>query len=361
MYDILLLTPGPTPLPLTVRAALERPILHHRTDEFGIVFRELLAGLQDVYRTKNKVLVMTCSGTGAMESSVVNLLSPGDRALVHSTGAFGDRFAEILRAHGLEPVVLSEEWGHAADPERLRKALRSEKGLKACFFQHTDTSTGIVNDLKALSAAVREGSDALVVVDAVSGLAAEELETDAWGLDAVLSASQKGLMCPPGLAYAALSPRALKACAAAKLPRFYFDWRTMLKSIDKAETPYTPCVPVIVAQVEALRLIREEGLENVWKRTAELAAYARKELSGMGLRLFARDASDILTAAWLPEGTDGRALLRAMRTEDRICFGGGQEKLAGKIVRVAHMGAITRADLDRGLAVLRRRLAKAHA
>jgi aspartate aminotransferase-like enzyme len=339
-----------------VREALGRPILHHRTDEFGRIFRETLAGLAEVYRTKNTVLIMTGSGTCAMESAVANLLSPGDRTLVHSTGVFGERFAQILKAYGLSPAVIAEEWGHGADAERLRKALRSEKDLKAVFFQHTDTSTGIVNDLQKLAAVVREEApSALIVVDAVSGLAAEELETDAWGLDVVLSASQKGLLCPPGLAYAAVSERAWKAAESGRLPRFYLDWRTMRRSLEKSETPFTPAISIVVAQAEALRLIREDGLELVWKRTAELAEFTRKELVRMGLKLFASDPADILTAAWLPAGVDN-TLLKKMREEDGVCFAGGQEKLAGRVIRVAHMGAIRREDLEAGLKVLARRL-----
>ncbi|MEK9145968.1 MAG: aminotransferase class V-fold PLP-dependent enzyme, partial [Elusimicrobiota bacterium] len=216
----IMLTPGPTPLPPSVYEKMAEPILHHRTQEFGRLFSEVLAALKSVFRTKNSVLMLTCSGTGSMESAVANLLSPGDSSLVHSTGVFGDRFLHIHKAYGLDPAFLSEEWGRAADGEKLRAALRSRHGVKAVFLQHTDTSTGVVNDLRALAAIVHEESGALVVVDSISGLGAEELETDAWGLDVVLSASQKGLMAPPGLAYMAVSERAWKACEAATLPRF---------------------------------------------------------------------------------------------------------------------------------------------
>jgi aspartate aminotransferase-like enzyme len=356
-----LLTPGPTPIPPSVLKAAARPILHHRTSEFGVIFDRVLKNLQAVFLTKNPVLLMTCSGTGTMESAVVNLLSPGDKALVHSTGSFGDRFAAILRAYGLQPEVVAEEWGSAADPDKLRKALRSGKGWKAVTLQHTDTSTGVVNDLKTLSAVIRQESDALVVVDAVSGLGAEELETDSWGLDVTLSASQKGLMTPPGLGFAAVSERAWKAVEAAALPRFYYDWSRMRRSLAASETPFTPAVSLIVAQDEALRLILEEGLENVWKRTAELAAFTRAELGKLGLQLFAKDPSDILSAAWFPAGVDGKALLKAMREEDGICIAGGQEKLAGKVLRLAHMGYIRKPDVEAGLKALARRLGKVHA
>ncbi|MEK7746805.1 MAG: alanine--glyoxylate aminotransferase family protein [Elusimicrobiota bacterium] len=352
----IMLTPGPTPLPPSVYEKMAEPILHHRTQEFGRLFSGVLSALKSVFRTKNSVLMVTCSGTGSMESAVANLLSPGDLSLVHSTGAFGDRFLHIHKAYGLDPAFLSEEWGRAADGDKLRAALRSRTGVKAVFLQHTDTSTGVVNDLRALAAIIREESDALVVVDSISGLGAEELETDAWGLDIVLSASQKGLMAPPGLAYMAVSERAWKACEAAKLPRFYFDWRAMRKSLPNLETPFTPAVGLVAAQAEALRLILAEGMEGVWRRTAELAAFTRAEVQKLGLRLFARDAADILTAAWLPEGMDGKKLLKEILEEDRISIAGGQEKLAGRIVRIAHMGHIRKPDVEAGLRALARRL-----
>lgn len=352
----ILLTPGPTPLPPSVSAAMAKPILHHRTSEFGKLFTYVLQEMQYVYRTKNTVLMMTCSGTGTMESAVANLLSPGDAALAHTTGAFGDRFVAILRAYGVSPAVVAEEWGRAASPDRLRDALKKTPGVKAVFLQHTDTSTGVVNDLKALSAVVRENSEAVVVVDSVSGLAAEELETDAWDLDVVLTGSQKGLMNAPGLGFAAVSARAWKLVEAAKSPRFYFDWRTMKASIPNRETPYTPGVTLVAGQAEALRLIRADGIENVWKRTAELAAYTRAEVAKLGLRLYAENPADILTAAWLPAGVDGNALLKGLLEEQRISIANGQDKLKGKIIRIAHMGYISKEDLTAGLTALARRL-----
>lgn len=352
-----LLTPGPTPLPPSVRQAMARPILHHRTKEFGAIFDETIQGLQAVYRTQNTVLMMTASGTGAMESAAANLLSPGEEALVHATGAFGERFAAILRAYGLSPRVIAEPWGEAADAGKLRAALKEAPAVKAVFFQHTDTSTGVLNDIKALAAVARQTApEALIVVDAVSSLAAEPLETDAWGLDVVLTASQKGLMAPPGLAFAAVGSRAWKAVEEARLPRFYFDWRAMRKSLKDSETPFTPAVTLVAAQAEALRLIREEGLENVWARTAALAAYTRAWAAKRGLSLFAKNPANILTALNLPTGVDGNALIADILKQEGISIAGGQLHLKGKIIRIAHMGFITREDLDRGFAALEKRL-----
>lgn len=361
MQEPVLLTPGPTPLPPSVRAKLAEPVLHHRTREFATVFTQVLDGMRYVFRTKNAVLMMTSSGTGAMESAVANLLSPGDKALVHSTGAFGNRFAKILRAYGIEPMVIFEEWGCAAQPKRLRAVLKAEPGFKAVFFQHTDTSTGVLNNVESLAEVVRESSRALIVVDAVSSAAAERLETDAWGIDVVVTGSQKGLMNAPGLAFAGVSERAWAVAAAARLPRFYFDWRTMRESLPQNETPYTPAVSLVVGQAEALRLIREEGIENVCKRTAALASYTRDAVARLGLRLFPKDPANILTAAWLPDGVDGNLLLGRLLEEDRISIANGQEKLKGKLIRIAHMGHISRQDLDAGLSALARSLRSAHA
>lgn len=351
-----LLTPGPTPLPPSVYKKLAEPILHHRTAEFGDIFADTIAGMQYVYRTKNEVLLLSSSGSAAMESAVVNLLSPGDKALIHTTGAFGERFVSIARAYGLDPIVIEEEWGHAADPDKLRGALKKNSGIRAVFHQHTDTSTGVVNDLPVLSKIVQENSDALTVIDAISGLGAEELETDDWNLDVVVTGSQKGLMCPPGLAFMAVSEKAWKAVEAAKLPRFYFDWTTMRKALSKKQTPYTPAVTLITAQQEALRLIREEGIENVWKRTAELAEWTRSEVKGLGLELFPKDPADILTAFKFPEGVDGTKILNEILAEEGISIANGQKKLMGKIARIAHMGYIQKADVQKGLKSLARRL-----
>jgi aspartate aminotransferase-like enzyme len=358
----IMLTPGPTPLPPQVLEAMSRPLIHHRTEEFGRMFAAVIEDMKWVYRTKQTVLMMTCSGTGAMESAVTNLLSPADAALICTTGAFGDRFVAIAKAFGLSPVVLPFEWGRAVEPEALRRALRANKGLKAVFFQHTDTSTGVVNDLKTLAAIVREESGALIVVDSVSGLACEPLETDAWGLDVVVTGSQKGLMNAPGLGFAAIGERAWRAVESAKLPRFNFDYRLMKKSLADRETPWTPAISVVAGQAAALKLLRAEGMENVWKRHDALAAHARQALSArLGLPFYAKSPANILTGIVLPEGVDGSKLLADILREEGISIAGGQLHLKGKIARVAHMGYISKSDVDAGVEALARRLAKVKA
>lgn len=356
--DYILLTPGPTPLPPSVYKVLQEPILHHRTKEFEAQFHEMIENMKYVFRTKNDVLMVSSSGTGAMESSIANLLSPGDPCLVHVTGAFGRRFVKLAKAYGLDPVVIEEEWGHAADPQKLEDALKKNSAVKAVFHQHTDTSTGVVNDNKTLAAIIHKHTGAVSVVDAISGLGAEELEVDDWQLDAVVTGSQKGLMGPPGLAFMTVSERGWKAAERAKLPRFYFDWRTMRDKVRGDQTPFTPAVMLVTAQREALRLIREEGIENVWKRTAELARYTREKMQGMGLELFAKDPADILTAVKMPEGVDGQKLIREILTQEKISIAGGQLHLKGKIIRLAHMGYIRKPDVDAGLKALSKRLSK---
>ncbi|MDE2312934.1 MAG: alanine--glyoxylate aminotransferase family protein [Elusimicrobia bacterium] len=357
----IMLTPGPTPLPPEVLAALSRPILHHRTEAFGEIFQFVLDAMRRVYMTKNRVLMASASGTGAMESAVVNLLSPGDEALVYSTGAFGDRFAAILKAHGLSPAVISEEWGHAAKADKLAAALKQHQKTKAVFLQQTDTSTGVLNDIKALAAAVRASSDAIVVVDAVSSLAAEEFHMDDWGVDVALTASQKGLMNAPGLAFAAISERAWTLVQSARLPKFYFDWKTYDKSLKARETPYTPAVAMVAAQAEALKLIEKISLKGMWKRTAVLADYTRAWARKNGLELFATDPAHILTGVRLPDGVDGSSMLAEILREEGISIADGQLNLKGKIIRIAHMGYISKADLDAGFAALEKRLAKVQA
>ncbi len=340
-----------------MRRALSREILHHRGREFKALFDELRASLQRLFRASGEILLMTGSGTAAMESSVVNLLSAGDEALVCSTGLFGERFAEILAAYGARPILLRRPLGESADSGEIVRSLREHPGVKAVFLQHSETSTGVLNDVAELSRAVRENSDALVVVDAISSLGVERLEMDAWGLDAVVSASQKGLMNAPGLSFAALSNRALKRLDEARLPRFYLDWRTMRHDAPLGQTPYTPAVPLFAGQLEALRLIEREGLENVWARAVKLSQFALERARALGFSPYARHPTHGLSALLPPEGEDAGRLVEALR-EDGIWIAHGQKQLKGKILRVAHMGYIRKAAVARAFAAIEARLAR---
>jgi len=357
MTKNIMLTPGPTPLPPSVLEAMSRPLIHHRTAEFGRMFVSVIEDMQFVYRTKNAVLMMTTSGTGAMESAVINLLSPGDLTIVCTTGAFGDRFVNIHKAFGLKPVILPFDWGTAVDGEVLRKALKENAGVKAVFLQHTDTSTGVVNDIKALSQIIHAESDALVVIDSVSGLACEPLETDAWGLDVVVTGSQKGLMNAPGLGFAAVSEKAWKAVETAKLPKFNFDYKLIRKSLADKETPWTPAISIVAGQAAALKMLRAEGMEACWKRHDDLAAHARKLLSEkLGLPFYSKNPANILTGVVLPAGVDGTKLLSDILKEEGISIAGGQLHLKGKIFRLAHMGYISKSDIEAGVDALAKRL-----
>src|SRR5215208_3993475 len=260
-----LLTPGPTPVPPEVLAALAEPVIHHRARDYRDVYERCLARLRDVYRTDNDVLMFTTSGTGAFESAVANLTSPGDRQLVLSAGNFGERWAGIVRAFGADLVHVRLEWGETPEPEDLRTALAEAGDVKVVYLTHSETSTGVVCDVQALAALAKDAG-ALVVVDAVSSLGAVPLEPDAWGIDVLVSGSQKALMCPPGLAFCAVSPAALEAAASAISPRFVFDWERTRKGQAKVDAPFTPAVSIVKALDVALGLLLEEGLEAAFDR-----------------------------------------------------------------------------------------------
>ena len=346
-----LLTPGPTPIPPEVSAQEGLPVLHHRTGEFGIIFQEVIENLRYVFQTKNDVFVTASSGTGAMESAVCNLLSPGDTALVASTGVFGDRFAKILEVYGVKSIVLREPDGHVTVPSKIEEALKKNPYAKAVFATHTETSTGVVNDIGAIGKIVAK-VPAVLVVDSVSGLGGQELRTDEWKIDVVCTGSQKGLMTAPGLGMISVSAKAWALVEAAQSPRFYFDWRKMRKSIAERQTPFTPPVTVIVAQAEALRQIRREGLENVLARHAWMAHAVREAARALGLKMFAQVPCNVLTAIAVPNGIDGKAIVKRLREDYGVSIAGGQGELVGKIIRLAHMGYMERFDVIIGISAL---------
>ncbi|MFH1367652.1 MAG: alanine--glyoxylate aminotransferase family protein [Elusimicrobiota bacterium] len=346
-----LLTPGPTPIPPEVALKEALPILHHRTSEFGAVFGEVAEGLKYIYQTKNDVFILSSSGTGAMEAAVVNLLSPGDEALVASCGNFGERWVKILETYGIKPVSILAEWGKVVNPADVEKALKENPKIKAVFTTFTETSTGVVNDMQAFGKIVA-GTSAVLVVDAISGLAGQELLTDTWQLDVVVSGSQKGLMLAPGLAFTSVSPKAWKLVEEAKLPRFYWDFRKMKKSLETKETPFTPPVTLIVALAESIKMIKTKGIENVWAEARLLARAARAGMKALGLQQFGEKPCDVLTSALVPEGVDGGKIVKMLRETYGVSIAGGQGKLKGKIIRFAHMGYIGKADLLVGFACL---------
>jgi aspartate aminotransferase-like enzyme len=359
-----LMTPGPTPVPPAVLAAMSLPIVHHRTPGFRAMFEKLLASLQEIYRTANDVLLFTASGTGGMDSAVSNTCSPGDRVLVVSAGNFGERWLSIAAAYGCDVQQLSYPWGEVPSPDDVAAKLAEIGGAHAVFLTHSETSTGVVIDLQETAARVRP-SGALVVVDAISSLGAVPCDTDAWGLDVVVSGSQKALMTPPGLALASISPAALEASTQATSPRFYFDWAATLESQheDPPVNPFTPAIPAVLGLDVAVSLLLEEGLEAVFDRHVRLGRAARAGVKALGLDLFSPDddTSAVVTAVRMPAEIDAGEVIADLFTRFGITMEGGRKELTGKIVRIGHIGYVDVFDVTTQLAALELVLAEAGA
>ena len=356
-----LMTPGPTPVPPEVLAALAEPVIHHRGRDFREIYERCLARLREVYRTENDVLLFTSSGTGAFESAVANLTSPGDRALVVSAGSFGERWAAMTQAYGVDLVHVRLEWGETPEPDDLRPAL-GKGDVRVVYLVHSETSTGVVADVQALAAVAKEAG-ALVVVDAVSSLGAVPVETDAWGIDVVVSGSQKALMCPPGLAFASVSPAALEAAAHSRSPRFVYDWERTRAAQAKLDAPFTPAVSLVRALDVALGLLLDEGLEAAFVRHARLGRACREGAKAMGLELFSPDddRSAVVTAIRAPDGVDATRIVAELRERFGITIANGQGELKGKIVRIGHIGWFDVFDITTALAALELALADAGA
>ncbi len=354
-----LLTPGPTPLPPQVSEAMARPIIHHRTPQFQVVLKEATEGLRYVFQTQNDVFILASSGTGAMEAAVVNLLSPGDTALTIQGGKFGERWTEICRAYAVNTEIIDVEWGKAVEPGQIKSKIQNPKSkIKAVFATLCETSTGAATDIEAIGKIIKD-TNAVLVVDAISGLGAIDLKTDAWFADAVVSGSQKGLMLPPGLGFISVSPKAWKLIEAAKSPRYYFDLKQAKKALDKTDTPFTPAISLIIALNEALKMLKQDGLENVFLRHNKMAQGTRAAVKALGLELFApAAASDVVTAVKVPQGIDGEKLVKTMRDTYGVTIAGGQSELKGKVFRIAHMGFIEESDIIVGISCLEKVLAQ---
>lgn len=347
-----LLTPGPTPLPPQVCEAMSRPIIHHRTPQFQAILKEAAEGLKYVFQTKNDVFILASSGTGAMEAAVINLLSPGDTALIIQGGKFGERWTEICKAYSINAQVLDVEWGKAVSPDEIQKILKAKNKIKAVFTTLCETSTGVANDIEAIGKVLKD-TDAVLVVDAISGLGAIDLNTDAWNCDVVVSGSQKGLMLPPGLGFISVSPKAWKLIESSKSPKYYFSLKAAKKAWEQTDTPFTPAITLIIALVESLKMIRQDGLPNIFSRHKKMAEATRAALGALGLELFAPTASsDVVTAVKVPQGIDGEKLVKAMRDTYGITIAGGQAELKGKVFRIAHMGFIEEFDIIAGISCL---------
>ncbi len=350
-----LLIPGPTPLPDEVLAASAQQMVGHRTPEFTRLLAETLEALRRVLLTRNTILPFTASGTGGLEAAIVNLCSPGDSVVAVCGGAFGERFADIAEAFGVAVRRVEVPWGQAADPEAVRSALRETPGARAVLVVHNETSTGVRNDLAAIASVVRD-YPALVVADAISSAGALELRTDDWGIDVVITASQKALMAPPGMAMIGVSERAWEAARAARLPRFYWAFERMRAELGEAEaaTPYTPAIGVARGLHAGLRMVEAEGLEARWARHRRTAMAVRAGVRALGLRVVPseEDASEAVTAVWAPEGVDVAALLTRLRTRYGVVLAGGPGRLRGKIFRFGHLGWVLDEEVLAGLRAL---------
>ena len=356
-----LLTPGPTAVPPEVLAALAEPVLHHRGPDFKEVFARVRSRLREVFRTENEVLVVTASGSGAFESAVANLLSPGERVLVGSWGEFGERWVKLAAAYGCDVQTLAYEWGETPNADDLAARLR-ETGAEVALLVHSETSTGVVADLEQLAAACREAG-ALAVVDAVSSLGAVPVETDAWGLDVVVTGSQKALLCPPGLGFVSVSERALAKARTTTTPRFYWDWAGLLKAQQEDTTRFTPAVATVVALDVALGLLLEDGLETAFARHVALGRACRAGAKAMGLELYSpdEDRAAILTAILTPDGVDAVDLRLALRDRHGITIAGGHGDIADRLFRIGHIGWVDVFDIVTALAAVELELAEAGA
>ena len=352
-----LLSPGPTPVPPEALQVMAEPMFHHRTPRFRKMFQEVTEGLQEVFCTTGDVITLFGSGTAAMEAAVVNAVDEGEKALVIRGGKFGERWGDICTAYGIEFVAIDPEWGTAATPEQIAQALKANPDVVAVFTTLVETSTGVLTDIQGVGEVVKD-TDALLVVDGISGVGAVECRVDDWHIDLLAVGSQKALMIPPGLAYIAVSEAAWKKIEATKRGVFYLDLLKHRKVLPKFDPAFTPPVNLLAAQHKALRMIREEGIENVWKRVSRLGAATRAAIEAMGLEQFSRAPADCLTTVKMPEGVDGNAVVADMRDVQGVTPAGGQAHLKGKIVRLASMGYVDHFDIIIGLTALANALRK---
>lgn len=348
-----LLAPGPTPVPPEVLLSMAMPIIHHRSADFVPILDSAKKGLQWLYQTKNDVLILCSTGTGGMVGSVNNFFNPGDTVLVINGGKFGERWTKISQAYGLNVIEIPVEWGYAVKTGQIEEALKGNAQIKGVLIQATETSTGVTHDIEAIGKIVRNYDDTLFIVDAISALVAHDLRTDDWGIDIMVGGSQKGLMLPPGLAFASVSEKAWKRNATSKMPRFYFNFKKERESLAKNQTNYTSAVSLIIGLNEAIKMLQAEGLENVFKRHALLASATREAVKAIGLNLYAKERpSNSVTAIEAPAGVDGQEIYKTLRERYGVTGAGGQDKAKGKIFRLAHLGYSGPFDVITGIAAL---------
>lgn len=348
-----LLAPGPTPVPSCTLLKMAEPIIHHRAPEFIPVMEEVRAGLKFLFQTKNEVLTLTASGTGAMEGSVTNLFSKGEKVLVVVGGKFGERWRDICKAYGVQTINIDVPWGEAVDVKVVKKHLDENPDIRGVLFQASETSTGVMHPVKEIADLVKTRDNTVVIVDAITGLGVFNLPADEWGLDVVVTGSQKALMLPPGLAFVSLSDKAIRMMETSDLPKFYFNFKKELKNVVKNSTAYTPAVSLIIGLRDVLNMMKEEGLESIFARHKKLAHATREAVKAIGLKLLAVSApSDALTAVFSPDGIGAGEIVKLYREKYGITIAGGQDHLKGKIFRIAHLGYADTFDTITAIAAL---------
>lgn len=340
-----LLAPGPTPVPERALLAMAQPIIHHRTPQFSEIFAEACQLLKFVFQTEQDVLILSSSGTGAMESSIVNLFSPGDEVIAINGGKFGERWGKISEVYNLKVHWVNVEWGKAVDVSVIKGLLDKNPNIKGVLSQASETSTTVTHPVRELAELTKK-SDCLLIVDGITAVGVTDIPMDKWGIDALVSGSQKAFMLPPGLAFIALSEKAWKAAEKSKCPRFYFDLKKERKNLAKKTSAYTPAVSLITGLRETLLMMKEEGLDNVFARHERLARATRSAMEALGLKLLApQNPAFSATGVYLPEGLDGKKFVKYIRDELGVTMAGGQDQLEGKIIRIAHLGYIDTFDI----------------
>lgn len=351
-----LLSPGPTPVPETVLAAAAEPIIHHRTPEFSKIFMETTEGLKMVFGTKEDVFILTSSGTGAMEAAVVNTLSPGDKVLTVNAGKFGERWGNICKAYGIAFKDIVVEWGQDYTKDQLEAELKANPGVKAVFCQLSETSTGAIFDIKGFGEVVAK-TEAILVVDGISGTGATPCPMDEWNIDIMVSGSQKSFMIPPGLAYIAFGPKAWKLVETAKCPKFYFDAKKAKKNLLDKTTPWTPAISLVIQQKKALDIIAGMGLEKLFAHHRILGDATRAGIKALGLELLSERPGNILTAVKTPAGVEGGKIVKTMQSKYMAYIAGAQDPMKGKFFRIAHLGYMGGFDIITALTALEMTLA----
>ncbi len=359
MKKTYLLAPGPTPVPETVNLAMAAPMVHHRTPQFSKIFGEAAEDAKYLFQTQNDVLILAATGTGGMEGCITNLFSPGDKLLVVNAGKFGERWGKLCEAYGMTPVWLNVEWGQAVDPKEVQAVLDQEPDIRGVLVQASETSTAVAHPIEALSKITRQRDDLLLVVDGITGVGVFPLPMDEWGIDAMVTGSQKALQLPPGLTLVALSDKAWKFADQSTCPHFYFDYKKERKNLQNKTSAYTPAVSLVIGLQAVLKGVKEEGLENVHQRHNRLARATRAGAQALGLGLIAPQApADSLTGVFVPEGIDGAKLVKSLRDDFGVTLAGGQDQWKGKIIRIAHLGYVDTFDTVVAMAALEMALKK---